>query len=339
MLNIILRTKIQIAFFLAKKSGFPLTNDPKRRIFFFLAADYGNLGDVAITYAQKKFLADRFPDSEVVEIPISSTLSGIKSIKRLIRDDDVVVIVGGGNMGDIYDDIEFLRQLVIKSFKKNKIISFPQTVEFSQTFSGRIALKVASRLYNSHRYLTLLAREQVSFHLMRQYFPKNEIRLLPDIVMTLDERQPDVSRRGVLLCLRNDSEKKYDVADAIKEHLKGNGIPFKCFDTHIGNRTLTEKERKRELKSFWFAFAHSEYVITDRLHGMIFAFITGTPALVIPNSNHKIQSSYEWIKDCGYIRLVCHIDEMENEMDCLCLHTENHFAEVRRRILSAYKAL
>jgi len=42
-------------------------------------------------------------------------------------------------------------------------------------------------------------------------------------------------------------------------------------------------------------------VITDRLHGMIFAFITGTPAIVLPNNNGKIEHSYDWISECGYI--------------------------------------
>jgi exopolysaccharide biosynthesis predicted pyruvyltransferase EpsI len=37
---------------------------------------------------------------------------------------------------------------------------------------------------------------------------------------------------------------------------------------------------------------------------MIFAYITGTPAVVLPNSNFKVAKCYEWIKGCGYIHLI-----------------------------------
>ena len=37
---------------------------------------------------------------------------------------------------------------------------------------------------------------------------------------------------------------------------------------------------------------------------MIFAYITGTPALVLPNSNFKVEKCFEWIKECGYIKFV-----------------------------------
>ena len=40
-------------------------------------------------------------------------------------------------------------------------------------------------------------------------------------------------------------------------------------------------------------FQKSELVITDRLHGMIFCYITKTPCIVMPNNNHKILMTYE----------------------------------------------
>ena len=72
----------------------------------------------------------------------------------------------------------------------------------------------------------------------------------------------------------------------------------------IKQAKLSINERKIELSKIWKQFESSEWIITDRLHGMIFAFITRTPAIVIPNNNHKIGSCYEWIKNCGYIFFV-----------------------------------
>ncbi|MCQ2272824.1 MAG: polysaccharide pyruvyl transferase family protein [Bacteroidales bacterium] len=302
--HFILRLKLKFAYWKAKANDFVVPYSEREKCYFFLAADYGNLGDVAITYAQTEFLSERFPNAEIIEIPISKTFAGIKAIKRIVKKDDIITIVGGGNMGDMYDDIEFLRQLVIKSFKNNRIISFPQTLDFSKTLSGRFSLAKAKRIYSSHPNLTILARESVSYHLMKHHFYKNDIKLVPDIVMTLDERQTGESRKGVILCLRNDSEKKTDVRDEIVKLLETSSMEYKDYDTHIGRGNLSQEERLGELHKIWSAFSHSELVITDRLHGMIFAFITGTPAIVFPNSNFKIHACYEWIKDCGYIKFV-----------------------------------
>lgn len=333
--HFILRLKLRFAYWTANANGFVVPYTDRKKCYFFLAADYGNLGDVAITYAQTKFLSERFPNAEIIEIPISKTFAGIKVVRRIITKDDIITIVGGGNMGDLYDDIEFLRQLVIHTFNHNKIISFPQTFDFSKTLSGRIALQKAKRIYASHTDLTILARESVSYYLMKRHFNKNKIILVPDIVMTLDERRSGESRKGVTLCLRNDSEKKFDVRDEIVGLLEAEGIEYRNFDTHIGRGNLSVEERKAELDSIWAEFSRSELIITDRLHGMIFAFITSTPALVISNSNHKIKSSYEWIKDCGYVNYQESFDKADIIKNIRAEYMSN-FENVHSNILKQY---
>ena len=75
-------------------------------------------------------------------------------------------------------------------------------------------------------------------------------------------------------------------------------------DTHIGGEGLSLKNRVESLKLIWNDFKKAELVITDRLHGMIFCYITGTPALVFLNNNHKVKSSYFWINNAPHIKLV-----------------------------------
>ncbi len=133
-------------------------------------------------------------------------------------------------------------------------------------------------------------------------------KLLPDIVMTLDEREPFIDRKGVTLCLRDDAES--DLSLEFKEKLKNivsNNYHVVNYDTHIGRGGLSLIEREKELNKIWAQFRSSEWVITDRLHGMIFCFITGTPCIVLPNNNYKIEGCYSWIKECGYIHF---FDEM-----------------------------
>lgn len=275
-----------------------------KRCFVFLAANYGNLGDVAITYAQEKWLSEELAGYHIVDVPISDTVISIGQIKKTIRPNDIITVVGGGNMSDLYFDIELLRLLVVKSFPKNKILLFPQTIQYNETKEGKTLLNLAKKIYPRHKNLVMMAREKTSFVKMQEYFPAVNVKMLPDIVMTLSDLFSPINwRNGVIFCLRNDKEKG-DTEPAIKllrAYFEEKDIPVINRDTHIGSTGLSIEQRKVELENIWSDFSKSRVVITDRLHGMIFGFITGTPTLVLPNNNFKIQGCYEWIKDCGYI--------------------------------------
>ena len=304
------RFKFQILLFLMKFKKLSYFKDfkldDKKKVYVFLAADYGNLGDVAITYAQTEFLKQNLPDWQIVEIPISKSLEGLHFVNKLIRNDDLVTTIGGGNLGDMYDQIEFIRQLVVRYFPNNKIISFPQTFDFSDTSSGQKALAKAKKVYNKHKNLTFAAREKRSFRLMQKHFSKVKVIQTPDIVLSLDKSKPEKERKGAIICLRNDKEKKLTKEQTIfiSEWAKLNFSSVSDYDTHVDKNEMSISERMDELNKIWNAFKSAELVITDRLHGMIFCQITRTPCLVFLNNNHKIKETYEWIRDNEDIRIV-----------------------------------
>lgn len=280
--------------------------------YIFLAADYGNLGDVAITYAQKKYLKKIYPNHEVVEVAAGKTLSYLRSIAKNIGKDDIVTVVGGGNMGDMYGDLELLRLMAVNTFKKNKVILFPQTIDYSDSKEARWLLKKSRKIYSSHPNLIMMAREEISFKRMKELYPSVNVILTPDIVMTLNERRESTGREDILtLCLRKDKEKadNTNLLQSILNNLKEYNLNIEKYDTHIGGNRYSEEEKYDELEKIWAQFRRSRLVITDRLHGMIFAYITGTPAIILPNSNFKIKGCYKWIKNCENILFI------ENEKD------------------------
>lgn len=294
-----------LSFLEGKWQEYIINSRPK--CYIFLAADYGNLGDVAITLAQKRFLKEHFNGHDVVEVHATQTLRALKTIKKKLSSEDIITIVGGGNMGDIYGDIELLRLLIVKSFKNNRIILFPQTIDYSESKDARWLTRLSQRVYSGHGNLTMFAREQHSYETMIQLYPSVKIALVPDIVMGLDERDNSVAREAIVtFCLRDDLEKANNssILQDIKIQVHNANLPIEHYDTHIGPGRFTDIEKYQALQKIWAQFRKSKFVVTDRLHGMIFAYITGTPAIVLPNSNFKITECYEWIKDCGYIILV-----------------------------------
>lgn len=282
----------------------------KNQAYIFLAADYGNLGDVAITYAQTQFLVNN-TNYQVIEVPISQSIEGLWFVKRNIKEDDIITTVGGGNMGDLYDQIEYIRQLVVRFFPKNKIISFPQTFDFGDSPRAKKALITAQSVYNKHSKLFIVAREQISFELMEKYFSKATIMLTPDIVLSLNKSNSKVQREGVVICMRSDAEKSLTniQSDYIVESAREKFTSMIYYDTHIGKNNLSAQERSIELNKIWQAFKTAELVITDRLHGMIFCYITNTPCLVFLNNNHKIQGTYKWICNSKHIHLMSTFSE------------------------------
>ncbi len=326
------RNKIRILLFLRKFQTntyfdqFSLSKG--RRIFVFLAADYGNLGDVAISYAQKRFLTINFPESQVVDIPISKTLEGICFVKNIIKKDDIITIIGGGNFGDLYEQIESLRQLVVENFNKNKIISFPQTMDFSSSQTGLKALKRAKLIYSKHPKFTFVAREAKTYSDVKMQFPNLKSILTPDIVLSLDKREPSSRRKGVVMCIRNDKEKRLTAKEQseIYRIIETRYGSYEFYDTHIGRGNLTPKEQNEELEKIWSKFRGAELVITDRLHGMIFCFITNTPCIVFLNNNHKIQESFKWIESSDNIKIIDHFsgESLNDQLDKINMMVNKH---------------
>lgn len=277
-----------------------------KKIYLFLAADYGNLGDVALTYAEVQFFNKHFPEYTVVDLIIRNSVEGLQFAKAHVQKDDLISIIGGGNMGTIYPGLESFRQYIIEAFPNHKIISFPQTIHFSDDEAGRKALKQSQKVYSKHSGLVLVAREKKSYDLMKQSFPNNIVLLTPDIVFSQNQTQPELERSGVTLSLRRDIEKKLskEEDEILHRCIHRNFSEVKEYDTNINKTYLTNEQKYSELHKIWDAYKRSKLVITDRLHGMIFCYITNTPAIVFLNNNHKIEASYEWIKFSKSITLV-----------------------------------
>lgn len=282
------------------------------RCYIFLAADYGNLGDVAITLSQRKFLSLMYRDYEVVEVNAAETLRKIPEIKRNLLVEDIITVVGGGNMGDMYGDIELLRLLVVKNFPNNRIILFPQTIDYGNSGEAKWLKRLSLKIYCSHDNLLMMARESRSFETMKQLYKGSNVKLVPDIVMTLNETDDNAKRRNIVtFCLRDDMEKadNGEILHHVKQLINKRGLSIEEYDTHIDGERFTQQQKYAELNKLWNQFRRSRLVVTDRLHGMIFAFITGTPAIVLPNSNFKVVGCYQWIKDASYIKYITDADE------------------------------
>lgn len=305
------------------------TNTVSKRIFYLDAPDYANVGDQAIAMAIKEFANSYFQEYEFVEILQKDILKYIRSLKKQINCDDLIFLTGGGNMGNIYKIFEAARRYIIQSFPENKIVVFPQTIEYTDDIFGRISCKYSKKIY-SHKHLVLCAREEFTYEKMRELYPSTTVILCPDIVLSLNKCYESNTAQDVSLCLRNDCEMSLTDKDRkyITSVLKEENLSIKQISTISNSNTITKENRNSIVNDKLQDFSFSKFVITDRLHAMIFCFLTCTPCIVFGNSNHKIKGVYKFISDVPYIKYMDSIDNLQKTVQKFKVTSFNQDKEI-----------
>lgn len=275
-----------------------------------------NIGDHAIAVAERRMLAtaSKRPFLSFVQDPTNI----LSCLEKYCTPDDVIYMHGGGNMGTLYRNEEDSRLSLISTLKHNRIILFPQTMSYDDDVDSQRFLRHTQRIYKSHPDLHLFARERVSYERMREAYPDCDVQLVPDIVLSIGGEDDALfgQRHGALLCMRNDVEKKLErnsrqqLERIVSAYFGGE---WRYTDTTIGSEyyPLSEAEGEKYVLEKWSEFKSARLVLTDRLHGMIFSAITGTPCVALNNANGKVGFEYEWLKDLPYIAFV----EDSSDMD------------------------
>ena len=279
-------------------------------VFLVLTPEHGNLGDHAIAFAETRLLKNaNIPYFEIT----GNKLNMLKKHKLLrIMNGHTVLINGGGNMGTLWFDVEQIHRAIIKENSRSPIFIMPNTIYYENSPLGESELKKSIAIYNKHNKLTIFAREKTSFDIMKSIY-KN-VHLMPDMVMYLKLHIQDKKRSGCLLCLRNDCEKTItkEQEQEIRNQAK---ILFNigvCDTDTIVPGGVTVDDREAALKAKLSEFSSAELVITDRLHGMLFCAITGTPCIVINSKSPKVRGCYEWIEHLDYICLVDDVKQISS---------------------------
>lgn len=318
----------------------------KKKIFLLMEPEYGNLGDQAIAIATEEFIKDNFPEYLFIGVTEDDTCRHLKSIKGVCSSEDIIFLQGGGNMGSMYPYIERMRRFCIRHLRDNKIVSMPTTVTYRDNSIGKKEFKRSLKVYNSHPSLILFAREEFSYKFMMEHYKKARVLLVPDIVFYLQKKLDisDDKRRESMVCLRKEMESIFSdgertvIINGLEKEFPGVFL----YDTEV-KRTVSPELRKTEIMSLMSQFLRARFVVTDRMHGMIFAAITGTPCVVMKSLDNKVIGSYRWLNNINYITMIEKptVEKIIKEIDCLMSIEQkdtlsfqrDYFAEMKEEIL------
>ena len=235
--------------------------------------------------------------------------STIYSFNFRIPSNVLILLHGGGNFGDLYPGANWFRNEIVKKYPRNKIIFLPQTI----TYRNSQLISDDSTICAKHNNLHICARDIDSFNILHEFFPANNLYLLPDTALGLYNRlkkKDSLTSGRTLFINRNDSERSGnpivmadDVEDweDILEYI--NIAPFissyralyragKYLHSSVikkaHDRYLINRIHPYMLEHVTDYFLHYDRIYTTRLHGYLLATMLHIPVEYIDTKYGKI---------------------------------------------------
>jgi pyruvyl transferase EpsO len=291
-----------------ERALFDLVRDAERLALLEFPA-HPNVGDSAIWLGEVAFLAERLKRRPA---RTSDVYSYSRERVAAVRGLDLILLHGGGNLGDLWKGSLDAKLQVLADFPDLPIVQLPQTIHFRDP----ARLEAYRRAVGRHRNFTLLVRDRDGFDMARNTFDC-EVRLCPDMALWLKLRRPARPVHDVVCLLRTDIEARAQPA-ARNAPADAGTVVVDWLDepdqTAIRiERTLTDlvAQYPRKLafletlmtvlrnRAAWTRvrrgcaiLSSGRVVITDRLHGHILCVLMDIPHVVLDNSYGKLSHFY-----------------------------------------------
>lgn len=277
---------------------------------------YSNIGDSLIWKGTETFLST---------LPYKCLYrASCKTFKHIdIPRTAIIILMGGGNWGDLYLIHNEFRKRIINEYPNNKIIILPQTVYYEGARNARND----ATTFRKHKNLIIYARDKYSYWFLKLFRFGNNIRLMPDMAFYIDfnfiRSVACPKSKNALLFKRIDKEKN-DISERVKlligsDYDTSDWPMYGGFDpmylqlcTLINNREFTAANQyaiqtylpKRVQTGIEFISKY-HHVVSNRLHGAILAILLGKETYILDNSYGKNSQYYNtWLKNTDKIHFL-----------------------------------
>ena len=265
---------------------------------------HGNVGDHAIWFGETVALASL----RARRVYTCDLRSYDRDDAAAAIGDRLILIHGGGNLGDLWPRHEQFREDLIRDFPNNRIVQLPQSVHFDDP--GKAA-SLRDRI-KGHGGVTLMVRDRPSVVRAADLLGVEAV-LCPDMAFALGPLpRPHAPRCDVMYLKRSDNEARSDqglaaskIADATLESrdwLDFDGVEAlldkaeshypSVFNSTLGRRQLRgwlyDRRSRMSVRRGIAILARGRTVVSDRLHGVILSLLVGLPVVPLDNRTGKI---------------------------------------------------
>ncbi len=275
-------------------------SDKRPRVVLLDTPTHGNLGDQAISLAERDFLKRYIVDGTLYEFTHYECRDCMAVIRTALHKEDTILVHGGGFIGSLWPNEHRVFIKILEELKDFNVVVMPQTIYFNP--SDEDLRRSFVRLLNESKNLTLCVRERRSLGFLKDNDVKCHYLFVPDIVLSLKPLENKEKNGRILLCFRKDLEKVGEAA-SLYDAVENIGLPCDITDTVIPSKVAVE-ERESVVKGKIDEFSHYSLIICDRLHAMIFAVLAKTPCIAFDNVSKKVSGVYEWLEGMNYIKCI-----------------------------------
>ena len=257
---------------------------------------HSNLGDHLISEKSHNYLRS-IGFSKIIEIP--EFVYEIFNEKLHIEKKDFIFIVGGGWLGNLYED-QLVVEDILTRYKDNNIVILPQTLAFLD--NGKYSsLYQFNSIIEKCRSIILCLREKNSYlyAIQHLHLHENNILLVPDMALL---QLKNVNSHGVckriVFSMREDAEKNFHGinTEELKKYYEKKGYICEASSTVLNRKYVPYKERMEYIQQVINDYSRADIVVTDRLHSMVFALCAGTHCIAFDNRTKKVSGVYnKWL--------------------------------------------
>lgn len=271
--------------------------------------NHSNVGDCAIWLGELGYLDDA-GHAIVYQCDLHSYDPEV--LRRRLPKDGVVLLHGGGNLGDLWPVHQAFRERVVADLPDLPVVVMPQSIHFT---SGEAAER-AREAFADHERLTIIARDEASFSFARETF-NCDIDLAPDPAIWLDLRHArSASSHPVIRLARTDIEASVSSGGAHHEtvdwiDVRRSDMGWRDWNRYRMLKRITGVLARTRGRPEWLsaiqhglfepvASAHlrrgarllstGDVVIADRLHAHLLCLLLGIPHVLLDNSYGKLAS-------------------------------------------------
>lgn len=278
-----------------------------------------NIGDGLIWEGEKCFLDD-------IGAKCLHNSSNFTCDFPVLSEDTVLLIHGGGNLGDLYREHFSFHKKVLSHYPHNRVVFFPQTI----LYQDRDVLKADMEFLERHGNVTLCARDRKSYEMVTPFI-SGGVKLVPDMAFCIPTESLDIPMGNKTLAIIRKDDELDDKSVAYLSHINADKKDWPTFYHRPFDGTFLYKSLAKlahwqvlgfqsllnmycrkffstNLLSIGLKFYQGyEDIYTTRLHGCILGILTGRRVHLLDNTYGKNSSFYEtWLKDfksIDYIKL------------------------------------